>query len=139
MVLVNGYLPGVGAASVSVDDAAVVDLAVRHLADMGHRRIGLAVGQVRYTPCIRRAAGFRVAMRRHVDADLTEAALDELTSYTTFTVEGGDEAAEPAARPRRHRVRLRLGHHRAGRDPDAPGSAGCGSPRTSPWSAATTR
>ena len=93
VVLVNGYLPDTGAACVSVDDSAVVDLAVRHLADMGHRRIGLAVGQVRYTPCIRRAAGFRVAMRRHVDAGLTEEALDELTSYTTFTVEGGAEAA----------------------------------------------
>jgi alanine racemase len=93
VVLVNGYLPGSGAASVSIDDAAVTDLAVRHLADMGHRRIGLALGQRRYTPCIRRAAGFRDAMRRHVDADLTEAALDELTSYTTFTVEGGEEAA----------------------------------------------
>ncbi|MET0728367.1 MAG: LacI family DNA-binding transcriptional regulator [Acidimicrobiales bacterium] len=94
VVLVNGHLPGSGAASVSVDDGTVVDLAVRHLADMGHRRIALAVGQVRYTPCIRRAAGFRVAMRAHVDADLTDAALDELTSYTTFTVEGGIEAAE---------------------------------------------
>jgi alanine racemase len=93
VVLVNGCLGGTGAACVSVDDSAVVDLAVRHLADMGHRRIGLAVGQVRYTPCIRRAAGFRVAMRRHVDATLTEADLDELTSYTTFTVEGGEEAA----------------------------------------------
>ena len=33
-------------------------------------------------------------MRTHVDADLTDAALDELTSYTTFTVEGGVQAAE---------------------------------------------
>jgi DNA-binding LacI/PurR family transcriptional regulator len=94
VVLVNGDLPGSGAASVSIDDAAVADLAVRHLADMGHVRIGLALGQRRYTPCIRRAAGFRTSMRRHVDTDLTEADLDELTSHTTFTVEGGEEAAE---------------------------------------------
>ncbi len=93
VVLVNGELPGSGAACISVDDLAVVDLAVAHLANMGHRRIGLAVGQARYTPAVRRAAGFRTSMRRHVDPDLDDATLDALTSFTTFTVDGGEEAA----------------------------------------------
>ena len=92
VVLINGYLPDVGAACISTDDARVIDLAVAHLSHMGHTRIGLALGQDRYTPVRRKAAAFRVAMREHVDPSLRE---DDLASYvacTTFTVAGGAQA-----------------------------------------------
>lgn len=93
VVLVNGYLPDVGAACIATDDATVVDLAVAHLAHMGHTRIGLAVGQDRYTPVQRKIGAFAAAMRASVDAGLTDAACGELVERTTFTVAGGQQAA----------------------------------------------
>ncbi len=92
VVLVNGHLDDTGAASLSVDDTAMVDLAVTHLANMGHARIGLALGQQRYTVCRRRTEAFEAAAVRLLDESLTPAALDRLVSYTTWTVEGGEEA-----------------------------------------------
>ena len=76
-------------------------------------------------------------MRTHVDADLTDAALDELTSYTTFTVEGGIEAAERL-------LDLGVTGFVCGSDiiawasSGAPGNGGCGFPRTSRSSVPTT-
>jgi alanine racemase len=93
VVLINGFLPGVGAACIATDDARVIDLAVAHLAHMGHSRIGLALGQDRYTPVRRKAAAFPTAMREHVDPGLTDADLDSLIECTTFTVAGGTQAA----------------------------------------------
>ena len=60
---------------------------------MGHTRIGLALGQERYIPVRRKAAAFPVAMREHVDPDLTDADLEGLVECTTFTVAGGAQAA----------------------------------------------
>jgi LacI family repressor for deo operon, udp, cdd, tsx, nupC, and nupG len=94
IVLVNGYLKGVEATFISNDDHASVDLAVSHLAELGHTRIGIALGQRRYTPVIRKIEGFKQAMRRHVDETLTEEALEEHVQCTVFTVEGGAGAAE---------------------------------------------
>ena len=94
VVLINGYLPDVGAACIATDDARVVDLAVSHLAHMGHTRIGLALGQERYIPVRRKAAAYAVAMREHVDPDLTDADLEGLVECTTFTVAGGAQAAK---------------------------------------------
>ena len=93
VVLINGFLPGVGAACIATDDARVIDLAVAHLAHMGHSRIGLALGQDRYTPVRRKAAASPTAMREHVDPGLTDADLDSLIECTTFTVAGGTQAA----------------------------------------------
>ncbi len=93
VVLVNGYVPGVPAAFVGTDDAATMDLAVGHLAHMGHRRIGVALGQRRYVPVQRKIAGFAAAMRAHVDAGLSDAAIDALVASTAYTVEGGAMAA----------------------------------------------
>jgi LacI family transcriptional regulator, repressor for deo operon, udp, cdd, tsx, nupC, and nupG len=93
VVLINGYLPDVGAACVSTDDAQVVDLAVAHLAHMGHTRIGLALGQERYTPVRRKAAAFPVALREHVSGDIRDIDAQELVECTTFTVAGGAQAA----------------------------------------------
>ena len=70
IVLVNGDLPGVAAPSVSNDDTASVELAVGHLAQLGHRRIGLAIGPRRYVPVIRKLAAFPKAMARHLPGAL---------------------------------------------------------------------
>ena len=89
IVFVNGYAPGVDAPFLSDDDAYAMDLAVRHLASMGHRRIGLAVGPDRFVPVIRKREGFMAAMRRHVGIDDPES----LVVHTLFSVEGGQAAA----------------------------------------------
>lgn len=93
IVLINGYLQGVDAPFISTDDAATVDLAVRHLAGLGHRRIGLALGPARYTPVIRRIDGFHDAMRRHLDGEIKRSDVDELVVCTRYRVEGGYKAA----------------------------------------------
>lgn len=94
IVLVNGYLPEVPATFISNDDHASVDLAVGHLAQLGHTRIGLALGHRRYTPVVRKVEGFKQAMRAHVDETLTDEQLEELVQCTVFSVEGGAGAAE---------------------------------------------
>ena len=92
IVLINGYLNGVDAPFVSNDDATAVDLAVAHLVQLGHRQIGLALGQRRYTPTIRKMAGFAAAMERHVGVDAETS--QHLVECTTFSVEGGSAAAQ---------------------------------------------
>jgi DNA-binding LacI/PurR family transcriptional regulator len=88
LVLINGYLPGVDAPFISNDDVASMDLAVGHLVQLGHRRIGLAVGPDRYTPVIRKALGFRAALREHLGPD----AATDLVLHTVFSLEGGAAA-----------------------------------------------
>jgi LacI family repressor for deo operon, udp, cdd, tsx, nupC, and nupG len=90
IVLVNGYLDGVDAPFISNDDVASMDLAVGHLAALGHRRIGLALGPRRFTPVVRKISGFREAMRRHLGVDDVE----PLVECSLFSVEGGAAAAE---------------------------------------------
>lgn len=93
IVMVHGYLEGVDAPFVSSDDAAVSDIGVSHLATLGHRRIGLALGPERYTTVRRRIDGFHDAMRRHVERAADDPPLDEMIACTRFVIEGGYEAA----------------------------------------------
>lgn len=93
LVLVNGHLNDLDATFMSYEDATSIDLAVSHLAQMGHTRIGLALGQDRYTPTRRKRDAFGPAMRRHVDAALGDDALATLMQFTTYTIEGGSTAA----------------------------------------------
>lgn len=58
LVLVNGYADGVDAPTVSTDDAAAMEQAVRHLTSLGHRSIGLAVGPTRFVPVRRKIDAF---------------------------------------------------------------------------------
>jgi DNA-binding LacI/PurR family transcriptional regulator len=90
IVLVNGYLDGVDAPFISNDDVASMDLAVSHLAALGHRRIGLALGPRRFTPVVRKIVGFREAMHRHLGVDSS----DRWVECSLFSVEGGAAAAE---------------------------------------------
>ncbi|MFD3517029.1 LacI family DNA-binding transcriptional regulator [Streptomyces sp. NPDC058657] len=90
-VLINGYNPAISAPYVSPDDRAAVRMAVGHLADLGHERIGLAVGPVRYVPSRRKRDGFIDALAEvlGVPADRAELAVQ----HTLFSVEGGQAAA----------------------------------------------
>jgi len=90
IVLVNGYLDGIDAPFISNDDVASMDLAVSHLAALGHQRIGLALGPRRFTPVVRKIVGFREAMHRHLHFD----AVEQWVACSLFSVEGGAAAAE---------------------------------------------
>jgi alanine racemase len=85
MVFVNGAVIDIDAPVVSCDDAHAASAAVRHLAEMGHRRIGCIVGPRRYVPVQRRLAGYATAV-----ADL---GLEEFVAESFYTVEGGAATA----------------------------------------------
>jgi DNA-binding LacI/PurR family transcriptional regulator len=85
IVLVNGYAEGIEAPFISCDDRTAGDLAVSHLAALGHRKIGLITGPDRYFPVKRKIEGYRAAMAR--------LGLPEAISLSLFSVEGGDAAA----------------------------------------------
>ncbi|GAA2049876.1 LacI family DNA-binding transcriptional regulator [Catenulispora yoronensis] len=88
-VLINGYAPGIAAPFISPDDALAARLAVNHLADLGHEKIGLAVGQTRYVPAIRKIEGFTAALR-----DLLGIAdPQQYVAHSLYGFEGGRDAA----------------------------------------------
>jgi LacI family repressor for deo operon, udp, cdd, tsx, nupC, and nupG len=89
IVLVNGFLPGVDAPFISNDEVASMELAVSHLALLGHTRIGLAVGPRRFVPVVRKVAGFAQALRRLLGVEDAEAWIESCM----FSVEGGALAA----------------------------------------------
>jgi LacI family repressor for deo operon, udp, cdd, tsx, nupC, and nupG len=85
IVLVNGYTEGIEAPFISCDDRTAGELAVGHLAALGHRKIGLITGPERYYPVQRKIEGYRAAIARH--------GLTEAISLAWFSVEGGEAAA----------------------------------------------
>lgn len=91
IVLLNGHAADVEAPFLSTDDRLAARLAVQHLHDLGHERIGLAVGQGRFLPVIRKIEGYRLAMAelcpRSGDPDM-------LIAHSLFSVEGGQAAAD---------------------------------------------
>jgi LacI family repressor for deo operon, udp, cdd, tsx, nupC, and nupG len=93
IVLVNGYVEGVDAPFISNDDVTSMELSVGHLAELGHTRIGLAVGPQRFTTVLHKTAGFREAMRRRLGNHMTDDVEDWIET-TLFSVEGGSAAAE---------------------------------------------
>ncbi|WP_431781862.1 LacI family DNA-binding transcriptional regulator [Streptomyces chumphonensis] len=84
-VCINGYNERISAPFVSPDDGAAARIAVRHLAELGHRRVGLAVGPTRFVPSLRKTDAFTAAV--------AEAGLHGRVEHTLFTVEGGHAAA----------------------------------------------
>lgn len=90
-VLINGYSEQISAPCVSCDDRAAMRMAVHHLAELGHERIGLAIGPLRYVPASRKAEGFTDALVGiH---GYTAAAAEQLVQRSLFSVEGGHQAA----------------------------------------------
>ena len=92
VVFINGYAEGVGAPFVSADDHAAMDLAVSHLAHLGHRRIGLAIGPERFVPSRRKREGFVTALGTHLGASAKEART--WMAESIFSLEGGAAAAK---------------------------------------------
>ena len=90
-VLVNGFSPRIEAPFVSPDDRAAMRLAVAHLAELGHERIGLAVGPERFVPVQRKIEGFRTGMQEHPGLSAQES--QELVQHSLFSLEGGQAAA----------------------------------------------
>jgi alanine racemase len=91
VVFVNGYAAELDAPFLSTDDHEAMRLAVSHLAQLGHRRIGLAIGQRRYVPAARKREGFVAALQASLGLKPREA--EGWISETLFTVEGGAAAA----------------------------------------------
>src|ERR1044072_6696546 len=81
----------VSAPYVSTDDRAAMRLAVSHLVELGHERIGLAVGPRRFVPVMRKVEGFVQQMRTALPYTAEEA--ETLVQHSLFTVEGGQAAA----------------------------------------------
>ncbi|MGW0734026.1 LacI family DNA-binding transcriptional regulator [Streptomyces sp. NPDC002851] len=90
-VLINGYNEQLPGPFVSSDDRAAARIAVRHLTDLGHERIGLAIGQTRYVPSRRKADGFTAALHDRLGRTREEA--QTFITRTLFSVEGGHAAA----------------------------------------------
>lgn len=88
IVLVNGYSPDIQARFVSDDDAAGVEIAVRHLATLEHRRIGLTVGPRGLVSTERRIRAFTRIIGQRFGTDATDSYASSLLS-----VEGGQDAA----------------------------------------------
>ncbi|MCG5217418.1 LacI family transcriptional regulator [Streptosporangium sp. KLBMP 9127] len=89
IVLLNGHAGEIQAPFISPDDRTAARLAVQHLVDLGHERIGLAVGPARFVPVIRKIDGYRQAMAQLLGAEQ----VDDLIQHSLFSVEGGQAAA----------------------------------------------
>ncbi|AUG81281.1 LacI family DNA-binding transcriptional regulator [Kitasatospora sp. NPDC002227] len=90
-VLINGYSEKISAPFISPDDRSAMWMAVQHLHELGHEQIGLAVGQRRYVPVLRKIEGFTAALREVLHKTPEEA--EALVHHTLFSVEGGHAAA----------------------------------------------
>ncbi|MFJ3669849.1 LacI family DNA-binding transcriptional regulator [Streptomyces sp. NPDC090106] len=83
VVLVNASIGHLGFPGVSCDDAVAVEQAWRHLASLGHERIGLVLGPADHMPSARKLAAAR---------ELGELP-DERVARAMFSIEGGHAAA----------------------------------------------
>ena len=90
-VLINGYNPHIDAPFVSPDDGAAARMAVRHLAELGHERIGLAVGPGPLCALPPQGRGLRGGAGGVVRP--VEGAGRTAPRHTLFSVEGGHAAA----------------------------------------------
>ncbi|WP_097232640.1 LacI family DNA-binding transcriptional regulator [Streptomyces zhaozhouensis] len=87
VVLMNASVPGLGFPRVSCDDAVAVEQAWRHLASLGHERIGLVLGPEDHVPSQRKLA----AARAVVEAGGGELP-PERVARAMYTLEGGQAA-----------------------------------------------
>lgn len=87
VVAVNGVVPQLEISCVSTDDTLAVDLAVRHLSSLGHRRVGLVVGELEHVPAARKAAAFHRAMSEHCGNE-------GVVISTSYSLQGGAATVE---------------------------------------------
>lgn len=92
VVFINGFTPELSAPFISDDDQEAMELAVSHLVQLGHRRIGLAVGQERFVPVQRKRAGFVAVLNRLLGLSEKEALC--WVEQSLFTLEGGSAAGQ---------------------------------------------
>jgi DNA-binding LacI/PurR family transcriptional regulator len=86
VVLLNAAIDNLDFPCVSTDDVTAAEQSFRHLASLGHQRIGLVVGPEDHIPSRRKLAAFTdLARRSGIDAAPIEHAL--------FSLEGGQAAA----------------------------------------------
>ena len=90
VVFVNGYAPELDAPFLSTDDHEAMALAVSHLVQLGHTRIGLANGPSRYIPALRKSEGFVAALGRSLG--LTPEEAEGWIVEALYTLEGGAAA-----------------------------------------------
>jgi LacI family transcriptional regulator, repressor for deo operon, udp, cdd, tsx, nupC, and nupG len=84
LVLVNGIHDPSPLPAIAIDLEAATAAAVRHLVTLGHRRIGMVIGPIRYSTSLEMIEGCRKAAGRlGVPYD------DAMISETVFTFEGG--------------------------------------------------
>jgi DNA-binding LacI/PurR family transcriptional regulator len=86
VVLVNAAIDNLDFPCVATDDTTAAGQAFRHLASLGHERIGLVVGPEDHMPSRRKLAAFLDHVQR---AELTVAPVE----HTLFSLEGGQAAA----------------------------------------------
>jgi LacI family repressor for deo operon, udp, cdd, tsx, nupC, and nupG len=93
IVLINEADENLGVPRVAVDDAVAVDLAMAHLRDLGHRRIGLIVGPRGHVPSERKLAEFRRLTGDDGARETREG--HRLVAHTMFSIAGGQTAIAP--------------------------------------------
>jgi len=84
LVLVNGINDASPLPAIAIDLKAATAAAVRHLVTLGHRKIGMVVGPIRYSTSLDMIEGWRGAAGR-----LGVSCEDSMISETVFTFEGG--------------------------------------------------
>ncbi len=88
VVLVNASIEGLDFPCVACDDAVAVEQAWRHLASLGHERIGLLLGPADHVPSRRKLQAARAAAEA-----LGTPLPDERVVRSIFSLEGGQAAA----------------------------------------------
>jgi DNA-binding LacI/PurR family transcriptional regulator len=88
VVLMNAAIEDLGFPRISCDDSVAVEQAWRHLASLGHERIGLLLGPLDHVPSQRKLAAAR-AVAAAAGVELPQ----ERVGRAMFTLEGGQAAA----------------------------------------------
>jgi len=94
-VLVNAAVDNLDFPCVATDDMTAAGQAFRHLASLGHERIGLVVGPEDHMPSRRKLAAFLDHVQR-TGSKITVAPVE----HTLFSIEGGQAAATRMLRQR---------------------------------------
>ncbi|AQS66360.1 LacI family DNA-binding transcriptional regulator [Streptomyces pactum] len=88
VVLINASIEDLDFPCIACDDAVAVEQSWRHLASLGHERIGLVLGPTDHIPSRRKLAAARQAAQA-VNAELPE----KFVERAMFSLEGGQAAA----------------------------------------------